>query len=80
MIVQTETRPPSHAAEKRPQPAQIRSFYRINDDLTRDLYPAIALVDDVLTTGSHFRAAKSLLADHLSDVAVIGLFLARNQR
>lgn len=38
----------------------------------------IFLVDDVLTTGSHFKAAQSVLHKHLGDdVKVIGLFIAR---
>lgn len=39
----------------------------------------IALVDDLLTTGCSFKACQSLIADHLPDVPVIGLFVARRK-
>ena len=35
------------------------------------------LVDDVLTAGSHFRAAKDLLSLNFPGVPVVGLFVAR---
>jgi predicted amidophosphoribosyltransferase len=37
----------------------------------------IALFDDVLTTGCHFRAAKSILEKSFHEVEIIGLFIAR---
>jgi len=43
------------------------------------MYPTIALVDDLLVAGSHFRAAKSFPQDHFPDRVVIGLLLARRQ-
>ena len=35
------------------------------------------VVDDVLTAGTHFRAAKSILGARFSDTRIIGLFIAR---
>lgn len=37
----------------------------------------IALVDDVLTTGAHFKAAKGLLTDEFPRATVWGIFVAR---
>lgn len=37
----------------------------------------VVLVDDVLTTGSHYRACKELLSEINPDLRVIGLFWAR---
>jgi predicted amidophosphoribosyltransferase len=37
----------------------------------------IGLFDDVLTTGAHFRAAAAALRQSLSDVRIVGFFIAR---
>lgn len=37
----------------------------------------VIVVDDVLTTGSHFRAAKAIIRSRWRNLRVIGLFLAR---
>ena len=38
---------------------------------------SIGLFDDVITTGAHFKAAKSLLTERFGDVAIYGIFVAR---
>ena len=37
----------------------------------------IAIVDDVLTTGAHFQAAKTLLSERFPSTRIVGLFIAR---
>jgi predicted amidophosphoribosyltransferase len=37
----------------------------------------IAVVDDVLTAGAHFKAMKRLLMETFQDAHIVGLFLAR---
>jgi hypothetical protein len=39
----------------------------------------IAILDDVLTTGAHFRAAKRVLRERFSAAHIIGLFIARRK-
>jgi predicted amidophosphoribosyltransferase len=42
------------------------------------LYPVkIAIVDDVLTAGTHYRAMHTILAEKYPDAEIIGLFVAR---
>ena len=42
------------------------------------LFPThIAVVDDVITSGAHFRAAKDLLAERFPEAQIIGIFWAR---
>ena len=77
LIVQTESTDAVHAGDRRPAPERIESLYRIDETLTGPVHDIIAVVDDILTTGAHFRAAKSVLSARFPGVAIIGLFIAR---
>ena len=67
----------AHSITLRPRVADLIANMEIDDDLTEPRPRSIALVDDVLTTGAHFLAAKTVLAAHLPDVPTRGLFVAR---
>lgn len=43
-----------------------------------DCPPGIVLFDDILASGSHFSAAKSVLRKSFPDIPIVGLFLARS--
>ena len=61
----------------RPTPAQRKELITLNE-LQVDPEPkTVVIVDDVLTTGSHFRAAKMVIRHRWPRMRVIGLFLAR---
>jgi predicted amidophosphoribosyltransferase len=51
--------------------------YTIADELVDPVPSLIAVVDDVLTTGAHFKAMKRILIETFPDVSVVGVFLAR---
>ena len=76
-IVWTESTDAVHAGDRRPAPERIESLYRIDETLTEPVRDIIAVVDDILTSGAHFRAAKSVLSARFPGVAIIGLFIAR---
>ena len=59
-----------HVRDVRPAPEQIQALYRIDETLTGP-------VRDILTTGAHFRAAKSVLSARFPGAAITGLFIAR---
>ena len=65
------------ASDPRPSPEQISSRYRIDDTLTEPVPDFLAIVDDVLTTGTHFRAMSSLLDARFPKARILGLFIAR---
>jgi predicted amidophosphoribosyltransferase len=69
--------PAVHDQENRPRPDQIQANYSIDDALKNPAPQVIGLVDDVLTTGAHYRAASAVLKEAFPDVRVIGLFIAR---
>ena len=77
LIVQTCSTEAVHGMEDRPSPHQIAALYRIDEELASGLKQCVAIVDDVLTTGAHFRAAKSVLSARFPEQEIIGLFLAR---
>ena len=53
------------------------ALYRLDEALTEPMPRIVAFIDDLLTTGAHFRAAKSVVSTRFPDVAIIGLFIAR---
>lgn len=77
LIVQTVSTDAVHAQDVRPAPEQVQALYRIDETLTEPVRELIAVVDDLLTTGAHFRAAKSILSTRFPEAAIIGLFIAR---
>lgn len=54
--------------------------YVFEHNLTVPFPNAVVIFDDVLTTGSHFEAAKRVLRANLPDVPIFGLFLSRTIR
>lgn len=67
----------AHATTARPTIAQLIANFTVDDTLAVPPPTTIALVDDVLTTGAHFVAAKAVLARRFTGVSVRGLFVAR---
>lgn len=77
LILQRQSTSASHLIADRPSPAAIRQNYYINEREARELRGSIGLFDDVVTTGAHFKAAKSLLAERFGEVPTYGIFVAR---
>ncbi len=77
LIVQRDNMEAAHESARRPTPFELEANYYVEESLASPHPTAIALFDDVLTTGSHFRAAKRLLRTRFPDVRVVGIFVAR---
>lgn len=77
LVVQTQSTDPVHDQEVRPRPTEIGALYSIDETLSEPEPPIIALVDDLLTTGAHYRAAHSILSTQFPDCRILGLFIAR---
>ena len=77
LIVQTQSTDAVHDREIRPRPEEIEALYRIDETLREPAPRLVAVVDDLLTTGAHFRAAKSILSARFPEIAVVGMFIAR---
>ena len=76
LLRQTESYATAHhqQAGSRPKPSDLEAIYEMANDLTR---PVVILVDDVLTTGSHFVAARNVILNAHPNTRVIGFFMAR---
>lgn len=76
LIVQTESYESSHtqASGSRKKPEELEAIYRLADPAPRQL---VILVDDVLTTGAHFVAARNVILAQYPKTQVVGMFLAR---
>jgi hypothetical protein len=63
----------------RKKPEELRQNYRFDEQLLNSVgsRPSIGIVDDVLTTGSHFRATKDMILERRPEARVVGLFIAR---
>jgi predicted amidophosphoribosyltransferase len=78
LIIQRETMMPAHlSGDLRPRVVEIYENYEIDETLANPEPRTIALFDDVLVAGAHFKAAQRLLRERFSGVPVIGVFIAR---
>ena len=77
LIVQMVSTEPVHANDVRLKPEEIEELYQVDEASLGSMQELIAIVDDVLTTGAHFRAAKSILSNPFPKTPVVGLFIAR---
>lgn len=80
LLVQTRTMEPSHRRTAWPQAAEIAMRYRIDETVAAPEPGVVAVVDDLLTSGAHSRAAKRVLTRRFPGVEVMGVFLARRAR
>ena len=80
IVEQTQSTEAVHGHELRPTPRMIEGLYRTDQTLVAPEPAAIAVVDDVLTTGAHFRAVRNALSPIFPGVRIIGLFIARVER
>ena len=77
LIVQTHSTEAAHLRAVRPKPEEIAASYRIDPARAAPAPGVVAAVDDLLTTGAHFRAAATVLSARFPDIDVVGLFIAR---
>ena len=77
MVVQSVSTPAAHLNDERPRPDELIDLYSLDESLTDPAPTSIAIVDDLLTTGSHFRAMKTILVSRFPFAYMMGLFIAR---
>lgn len=77
LIVQSATSAATHASSNRPNPREIAARYSIDRSLINGCPDTICICDDVLVSGTHFKAAQLILNETFPGVKTIGLFIAR---
>lgn len=78
LIFQTEGLPPFHEGT-RLAPEDLARYYAVDEVLaaSRPAREYVFIVDDVLTTGSHFKAMQTILRPRFPRSNIRGLFIAR---
>jgi predicted amidophosphoribosyltransferase len=79
LIVQTASTAASHevAQGERVTVEELLEVYEINEEMAAPTPRAIAIVDDVLTAGTHYRAMHAVLSSRFPGVPIVGIFVAR---
>ncbi len=77
LVVQVASTPAAHLADRRPTPAELIANYQLDESLPNPEPDPIFIVDDVLTTGSHYKAVKQVLQRRFPKATIYGLFVAR---
>ena len=77
LVIQTESMAAAHLADRRPKPEELVAVYQLDESLTDPVPDRIFIVDDVLTTGCHYKAVKHVLAQRFPEAEIYGLFIAR---
>lgn len=57
--------------------AELVASYSIDEDLAEPTPTSIAVVDDMLTAGTHYRAMQTILAQRFPQAHIFGMFIAR---
>ncbi|CUI28128.1 hypothetical protein LA03_32125 [Burkholderia gladioli] len=77
LVVQRESSAAAHLSDTRPTPDELVANYQLDESLAEPAPQTIFVVDDVLTTGCHFKAVKQVLGRRFPEARIVGLFLAR---
>jgi hypothetical protein len=77
MVIQTASMDAAHEAPVRPSVEDLLSVYQGVEPLTVPTPTRLAIVDDVLTAGTHYRAMNTMLTQRFPGVPIVGMFIAR---
>lgn len=77
LLLQRQSVAATHLSDVRPTPDVVAANYRIDEALADPAPETIFLIDDVLTTGCHYKAAKHVLGERFPRAKIVGLFIAR---
>ena len=77
LVVQVRSMKAAHDSDDRPSPDDLDAVYTVREETAEPSPQALVIVDDVLTTGAHFKAVQRVLNRRFPRVPVVGLFIAR---
>jgi predicted amidophosphoribosyltransferase len=79
LILTKKSIPAVHNSPARPTIQNLLNNLKIDNALDTNIPDVIILVDDLITTGAHFKACKELLQSKFTDAKIVGLFIARRE-
>jgi hypothetical protein len=68
VVIQRQSTEAAHDAHARPSPEQLAGLYDVDSAMLADSRPHVLICDDVLTTGSHFKAMCKVLSGRMPEV------------
>ena len=77
LVIQTHSTRASHESGDRLSSDDLIALYTIEDSLINGARGTLLVVDDMLTTGSHYRAMYAVLRARFPGHVIAGLFIAR---
>jgi len=77
LVIQNQTMPAAHDSSTRLPPADWQNVYVVDESLAEPNPKWIGIVDDLLVTGSRFRAMSGVLKARFPEARITGLFVAR---
>lgn len=77
LVLQHDSTSAAHESDDRPTPDELIVNYYVDEEVCDPEPTNIAVFDDLLTTGCHFRAIKSVLQARFPAVRIVGIFIAR---
>lgn len=80
IVVQNQSTAAAHevgAHGVRPTVDDLLANYTVDQSLLEPDSNSIAIVDDVLTAGVHYKAVHTLIQQHFPQAHIVGLFIAR---
>ena len=75
-----QSRQAAHGTEGRPTPQSHYNNFQIEESIANPEPETLVIFDDVLTTGSGFKAMKRILLERFQDSNILGVFIARTRR
>lgn len=77
LVTQTASTEAAHAGVHRVSVNELLALYQVNQPNPNIVPTKIAIIDDVLTAGTHYRAMHSVLSQRYPEAQIIGVFIAR---
>lgn len=77
LVVQQRSTAAAHESDNRPSPQELIAGYAVDETKVDPEPQRLVVFDDLLTTGSHFKAVAQILRNRFPNKPIIGMFIAR---
>ncbi len=77
LVLQRESMVADHGSEHRHSVEDLVANYELQEALCKPAQAKIAIIDDVLTVGTHFKAMQHILQERFPEARIVGFIVAR---